>query len=160
MANELEQSQLVCIFHLNQMKLSERKIVSNEIEHENMILRFYNRNIVRICVENTIYKPLLNFVAGYQYPILFAPDFSKITKILEITKKYSQLILLASLVEKRRLITFQQLSQLSHTVHLDNEKSLLLNTLSKGQQSIMSTLNYHTSQLEQSLKKHENRLKK
>lgn len=159
MANELEQSQLVCIFHLNQMKLSERRIVSNEIEHENMILRFYNRDIVRICVENTIYRPLLNFVAGYQYPILFAPDFSKVAKILEITKKYSQLILLAGLVEKRRLITFQQLAQLAHIAHLDNEKSLLLHTLSMGQQSLMSTLNYHTSQLQESLKRHENHLK-
>nr|XP_027202537.1 39S ribosomal protein L10, mitochondrial-like [Dermatophagoides pteronyssinus] len=159
MSEELKQSKLVCLFHQNQMTRPDKRLLSNEFEHEGMFLRYYNRDIARICLQNTPYQPLLHFAIGYPFTILFAPNLEKIDQIFKIIRKYPQVILLGSLVEHRRLITNNQLKELAQLGNnLDQQRSILSNTLMLGQQQFISTLTHHSSQLKQLLNSHHQQL--
>src|SRR6218665_580201 len=48
MEKELDGSQLVCFFQQNQMTFYQRRSLKNEFEHEQLYLRYYNKDIGRI----------------------------------------------------------------------------------------------------------------
>lgn len=160
MAQELKQSKLLCLFHQNQFSRSDRKLLSNEFEHEGMLLRYYNRDIARICLQNTPYQLLLHFAIGYPFTVLFAPNLEKIDKIFKISRKYPQAILMCALVEHRRLITNDQLQELAKLGDIDQQRAILCNTLMIGQQQMISTLTHHTSQLKQLINSRHQELEK
>ncbi|OTF70344.1 hypothetical protein BLA29_002686 [Euroglyphus maynei] len=149
MTEELKQSKLVCLFHQNQMSSPDQRLLSNEFEHQGMLLRYYNRDIARICLQDTPYHPMLHFAIGYPFTILFVSNLEKIDRIFKILRKYPQVILLGALVEHRRLITNDQLKELAKLGDIDQQRAILCNTLMIGQQQMISTLTHHTNQLGQ-----------
>lgn len=155
MKQELESSQLCCFFHQNPMGSQERRLVKNAFQHEGMMLRYYNRDIARIAMANTKYAPLLHFAVGYHYVVLFAPDLTKISKIKQVLKPYSELIPLGALIDNRRLVTVAELDVLAKTstdigIHL----AMLSQTLVTAQQRLVGTLQQQSSQLSRLLEQH------
>ena len=156
MTAELEASSLVAFFHQNQMTTIDRRLVKNEYEHEGMFLRYYNRDIARLCLENTKYAPLMHFATQYNFTVLFAPTTDKITKIIRIAKKYPDILLIGGLVDKRRLLTVKQLEAVANMANLDTQRAMLCHTLNVAQQGLLQNLSHHTSQLSQLLNSHAN----
>lgn len=156
MVAETDASSLVCFFHQNQMTNPDKRLVKNEFEHEGMYLRYYNRDIARLAWSGTRFEKLLHFATGYQFTVLFAPTTEKINKIIRISKKYPEILLLGGLVDKRRLVTLKQLENMSKMADLDMQRAMLCHTLTVSQQGLLQSLNHHSSQLTQLLKTHSN----
>lgn len=134
----------------------DKRLVKNEFEHEGMYLRYYNRDIARLAWSGTRFEKLLHFATGYQFTVLFAPTTEKINKIIRISKKYPEILLLGGLVDKRRLVTLKQLENMSKMADLDMQRAMLCHTLTVSQQGLLQSLNHHSSQLTQLLKTHSN----
>lgn len=156
MTAELESSALVCFFHQNQMSSIDRRLVMNEFTKEGMTLRYYNRDIARLACANTRYAPLLHFAVGLNFTVLFAPTTEKILKIKRIAKKYSEILLLGAMVDRRRLLTVEQLDELALMGDLDTQRAMLTHTLTVSQQGLLQSLNHHSSTLSRLLKTHAN----
>lgn len=156
MTDELANSGLVCLFHQNEITTPEKKLLSNAYQHEGMAMRYYNKDIVRICVEGTKYAPILNLATQYFFTVLFAPDISKIPKIIRLAKKYPQVALMGGMVDGRRLLTLKQLEELAKMPDLDTQRAILCHTLNTAQQGLLQSLNHHSSQLSQLLSTHAN----
>lgn len=142
LSEELETSQLVCWFHQNQMSKQYRKLLANEFEHQGLKIRFYNRDILNLATENNHLESLRRFAVGYHFTILFAPDLTKVEKIIKISKKYPQICLIGAMVDKRRFLTVKQLQNLALLGDLDHQRSLLCSSiLNSCSQALISDLN-------------------
>lgn len=153
---ELESSQICCLLHQNMINVKDRRLVKNAFEHEGFMLRFYNRDIARIAMAGTKYASLLHFAVGYYFVVLMAPDLSKINKINQILRPYPELILLGALIDRRRLVTVAELKKMAKSSNsIDDQRAMLLHTLGVSlQQSLLNTLNHHTSQTSRLLTQH------
>lgn len=151
MTDEIESHSIVCLYHQNRMQNRERRLVRNEFENSEMLLRQYNKDVAEICLKNTRFEPLLKFSVGYHFTISFANDINKISKIINITKKYPQMFLLCAMIDKRRVVTVEQLNWINNCVDLNTQRAMLYSTLSAGTQALLNTLNRHQSDLTRTL---------
>lgn len=154
MSEEIEANSLMCLYHQNQMTRIDLRLMKNEFEHQNLYLRYYNKDIAEICLKNTKYEPLLRFAIGDNFTVLFGNDLAKIGQIIRISKKYPQAILMAAMVDQRRLITVKQLESIAKSTDIQLERAKLCATLSAPSQSLLSSLNRHTTELSRLLGSH------
>jgi len=129
MKQELRTSRMICFFHQNVMTNREKKLCANSYQHEHMYLRYYNPDIAQLAMSDTKWAPALHLCSERAVTVLFS-DEPRVAKMLKVTKKCPQLILMAAIIDDRflsvadikdynRLPDLQTLrAQLSHTLSM------------------------------------------
>lgn len=99
--NWLEHSKFVGIFHLNSINSEDLFKARVAFFKQNMHLKMYGKSIIRLGIQETKYEAILPLVQTKNCFVFSAE--SKPAKVLAITKKIPQMILLAGIAENRLL---------------------------------------------------------
>lgn len=87
-------SKLIVFYHHNSIKADEQFKYYSMFKKQNMELKKYGKKVLQLAVSGTPYETVLDFYSTPNNMILFSPE-SEIGKVLKITKKCSQLVLLS-----------------------------------------------------------------
>ncbi|XP_063239528.1 large ribosomal subunit protein uL10m [Bacillus rossius redtenbacheri] len=114
--NNMKHSKMVAFVHLNSMTAEEKFKVGVQLKKQNMYVKAYNRNIVRLAVENTRYEAILPLFES-QSAIVFSPEV-QVKKLLKILRRAPNYVLLAGIVDgqqlsKPELVRYSQLPDLA-----------------------------------------------
>lgn len=88
----LKRSRLVAFFHKNPIRAEDHHIAHRLFKKSNIDLVVYGKTTMKIALEGTPYEALLPFYVSHN-AIAFSTE-TNIKKLLQITKKFPQLILL------------------------------------------------------------------
>ncbi|KAJ8920969.1 hypothetical protein NQ315_015763 [Exocentrus adspersus] len=148
-------SRLVVFYHLNPMDSDDQFNAFAMFKKQGMYLRQYGKKTLDMAVRGTPYETVLDFYVS-QNMLLFSPQ-PDIKKVLSITKKFPELILLAAILEGRfiskdelmqySLIPNLQAAQANFVQTLNTASSLLVNHLNSHQTTLVSHLEERAKQL-------------
>jgi len=149
MKEELRSSRMICFYHINVMKNREKKLVSNMFQHENMFLRYYNRDIANLAMNGTKYESALHLSQEKDFTVLFSAE-PQVSKLFKLNKKCPQIILLAAIIDDR-FLSIDDLKDYSRLPDLHTVRSQLSFTLSLEAKSITDKTTYPISKLANNL---------
>ena len=143
MKQELSSSRMICFFHANVMTNREKKQFSNLFQHEDMYLRYYNQDVAQLAMEGTKYHSAYHLCHRQQDWVVSQRDNSylfssepQVTKLLKLTKKCPQLILMAAIIDDR-FLSVDELKNYSRLPDLQTLRTQLSYTLSLATKSIV-----------------------
>nr|XP_023024250.1 39S ribosomal protein L10, mitochondrial [Leptinotarsa decemlineata] len=149
-------SRLVVFYHHNPMNAEEEFKAFAMFKKQNMHFKKYGKKTLQMAVEGTPYETILDFYCS-QNMTVFSPE-PEIVKMLNITKKFRQLVLLAGIldgkfVSKDDLIKYSaipnlQTAQVGLVQTLNSAASRLVGQLSSPQGSLVSNLEERAKQLQ------------
>ncbi|XP_044266393.1 39S ribosomal protein L10, mitochondrial [Tribolium madens] len=146
-------SRLVAFYHLNPMKADQRFKAYAMFKKDNMHLKQYGKKTLEIALKDSKFEPVLDFYVS-QNMIVFSPE-PEVRKLLKITKKFPQLVLLAAIFEGK-FVSKDELMELEKIPNLQTAQAVLVQTLNSAATTIHQQLNQHqntlVSQLQQRIK--------
>lgn len=138
--NWLNHSKLVAVFHINSIKSDDMFNIKVAFHKENMHLRAYGKGIMEKAMIGNQYEAMLPLFSAKNC-IVFSEE-PKIDKLLKIIKKTPQLILLAGVVENR-LLSKNELVNLSKLPNLTTARSQFVGVLNSVGSGLVSNLQAH-----------------
>ena len=149
---ELSSSRMICFFHTNIMTNREKKECSNHFQHEDMYLRYYNEDVAQLALNGTKYQNALHLCRTSDWvtlkkdvTLLFSAE-PQVSKLLKVTKKCPQLILMAAIIDDR-FLSVDDLKDYNRLPNLATLRAQLSHTLSMATQSIVNKTVYPISKL-------------
>lgn len=142
--NWLEKSKLVAVFHVNSIVSDDMFNIRVAFHKENMHLKSYGKSIMAKAMKGTKYEAMLPLFQSH-YCLVFSEE-AKINQLMKITKKAPQLILLASVVEDR-LLSKNELIDLSKLPNLTTARAQLVGVLNSVGTGLVSNLQAHQTNL-------------
>ncbi|EFA04041.1 large ribosomal subunit protein uL10m [Tribolium castaneum] len=146
-------SRLIAFYHLNPMKSDQRFKAYAMFKKSDMLFKQYGKKTLEIAVKDTKFEPVLDFYVS-QNIMVFSPQ-PEVKKLLKITKRFPQLVLLAAIFEGK-FVSKDELIELEKIPNLQTAQAALVQTLNSAATTIHQQLNQHqstlVSQLEQRIK--------
>lgn len=152
---ELLSSRMICFFHTNVMTKREKREASNQFQHEDLYLRFYNEDVAQLAMSGTKYSSALHlcriddWFVQRDVTMLFGAE-PQVNKVLRITRKIPQLILIAAIVDDR-FLSVEDFKQYSRLPDLQALRAQVSHTLSLAAQSVVANTSHPVRSLTQSL---------
>lgn len=143
--NWLDHSRLVAIFHLNSISADEIFRVRVDLHKQNMHLKSYGRKIIGQAVEGTRYEAILPLFHS-NHCIVFSPDQQNVNKLLRITRRVPQMVLLGGIVENS-LLSRNELMAFAQMPSLQVAQAQLVQTLNQAAGTVVQQLQAHQVQL-------------
>ncbi|XP_018574938.1 39S ribosomal protein L10, mitochondrial [Anoplophora glabripennis] len=150
-------SRLVVFYHLNPMSSEDQFKAYALFKKQKMHFKQYGKKTLEVAVKGTPYEVVLDFYVS-QNMTVFSPE-PDIKKMLNITKKFPQLILLAGIYEGRfvskdeltgySLIPNLQAAQAGFVQTLNSIGGQLVTQLNSHQTTLVAHLEERTRQLEE-----------
>ncbi|KAJ8934202.1 hypothetical protein NQ314_013519 [Rhamnusium bicolor] len=137
-------SRLVVFYHLNPMNAEEQYKAYVLFKKQKMHFKKYGKKTLEMAVKGTPYEAVLDFYVSHNMTV-FSPD-PEINKMLNITKKFPQLILLAGIYEGK-FMSKDELVKYSLIPNLQAAQASLLQTLNSAAGQLVSHLNSHQTTL-------------
>ncbi|XP_054168200.1 39S ribosomal protein L10, mitochondrial-like [Oppia nitens] len=134
MKHELKTSHMICFFHQNLMTNREKKGVKNMFEHQDMYLRYYNPDIAELALIGTKWESALHLCRQQDVTVLFSAK-PQVSKLLKLTKKCPQLVLMAAIINDR-FMSLDDLKEYNRLPNLDTLRAHLCHTLSLATKSM------------------------
>ncbi|CAH1369306.1 unnamed protein product [Tenebrio molitor] len=151
--NRFNESRLVAFYHVNPMKSDQQFKAQIMFKKENMYFRTYGKKTLKLALENTKYESVLDFYVS-QNVTVFSPE-PEIKKLLKLTKKFPQLVLLAAIFEGK-FINKDEIMELNLIPNLQAAQATLVQTLNSAGSTLTQQLNSHqntlVSQLQERIK--------
>ncbi|KAJ3633844.1 hypothetical protein MTP99_010765 [Tenebrio molitor] len=151
--NRFNESRLVAFYHVNPMKSDQQFKAQIMFKKENMYFRTYGKKTLKLALENTKYESVLDFYVS-QNVTVFSPE-PEIKKLLKLTKKFPQLVLLAAIFEGK-FINKDEIMELNLIPNLQEAQATLVQTLNSAGSTLTQQLNSHqntlVSQLQERIK--------
>lgn len=138
--DRLNKSKLVAIFHINSISSDDMFKVRVAFHKQNMHLKAYGKSIMRKAMTGNQYEPLLPLFDAHNV-IVFSEE-NKIGQLLKIVKRSPQLILLAGVVENR-LLSKNELVDLSKLPNITTARAQLVGVLNSVGAGLVSNLQAH-----------------
>jgi large subunit ribosomal protein L10 len=158
--NRFNESRLVAFYHVNPMKSDQQFKAQIMFKKENMYFRTYGKKTLKLALENTKYESVLDFYVS-QNVTVFSPE-PEIKKLLKLTKKFPQLVLLGmNVFEQIFLFHIIFLAAIFEGKFINKDEIMELNlipNLQEAQATLVQTLNSAGSTLTQQLNSHQNTL--
>lgn len=152
--NSFKNSKLIVFYHFNSMKADENFKYYALFKKQGMELKMYERELLSAAILGTPYETVLDFYVTSKNMILFCPE-PEVNKVLRISKKCPQLIMLAGILENT-LINKDDLIKYSKIPSLQTAQAELVQTVNRVGTQIVGDLNSHqislVSNLEQRIK--------
>lgn len=142
--NWFSHSKLVAIMHINSINSDDMFKVKVAFHKEKMHLKAYGMSIMKKAMIGTQYEPLLPLFGSHNC-IVFSEE-AKIVQLFKILKKTPQLILLAGVVENR-LLSKNELVDLSKLPNLTTARAQLVGVLNSVGGGLVSNLQAHQTNL-------------
>ncbi|XP_023234491.1 39S ribosomal protein L10, mitochondrial-like [Centruroides sculpturatus] len=149
--NEWNASRMVCFFHHNSLTDEEKRIISNMLFKQGMYLRHYNNSVMKLALQGTIYEAALCLVQSYS-AYLFSPE-PNVSRLLKLSKKMPQYILLAGIIDNH-FLSREELLNYSTLPSLEIMQSQICNTLMLSSTQMITTLSHHLTELNRILDQH------
>ncbi|KAG5892976.1 hypothetical protein JTB14_015020 [Gonioctena quinquepunctata] len=137
-------SRLVIFYHHNSMNSDDEFKAFVMFKKHKMHFKKYGKKTLEMAVKGTPYDTLLNFYVS-QNMTVFSPE-PDIRKVLSITKKFPQLVLLAGILDGK-LINKDDLIKYSMIPNLQTAQAGLVQTLNSAGSRLVGQLNNHQSTL-------------
>ena len=142
MKRELSFSKMICFFHTNVLTNREKKEFRNVFQREDMLLRYYNEDVAQLAMAGTKHESALHLcrtlnwtVLQKDVTILFSSE-PQVSKLLKLTKKCPQLILMAAIIDDR-FLSVEDLKNYNRLPDLETLRTQLSYTLSMATKSIV-----------------------
>lgn len=146
--NEWNSSRMICFFHRNSLTKEENTLIRNMLFKQDMHLRHYNNSTVKLALQGTIYEAALNLVQSSSSYVFSAEP--NVSKLLKVSKKMPQLILLAGIIDNQ-FLSREDLQNYSNLPSLEIMQSQICNTLMLSSTQMSTTLSHHLIELNQLL---------
>ncbi|XP_056640445.1 39S ribosomal protein L10, mitochondrial [Diorhabda sublineata] len=143
--NSFKNSKLIVFYHFNSMKADENFRNYALFKKQGMELKKFEREMLSAAVSGTPYETVLDFYVTSNNMILFCPE-PEVNKVLKISKKCPQLIMLAGILENT-LINKDDLIKYSKIPNLQIAQAELVQTVNRVGSQLVSDLNSHQSSL-------------
>ncbi|CAH0556994.1 unnamed protein product [Brassicogethes aeneus] len=140
----LTTSRLVAFYHMNPMNAETQFQAYVMFKKEKMHYKNYGRKTLEMAVEGTKYETLLEFYVSHSMTV-FSPE-PELKKLLKITKKFPQLVLLAGIYDGK-LLSKDEFMYYSSIPNLESAQAGLVHTLNSAGSSLVSKLNSHQNSL-------------
>ncbi|ENN78717.1 hypothetical protein D910_03627, partial [Dendroctonus ponderosae] len=140
----LKTSKLVVFCHYNPMTTDQQFSARVSFHKLKMYFKQYGKKTLELAVKGTPYEVLLDFYVSHNMTI-FSPE-PEIKKLLQVLKKFPQLILLAGIYENR-LLSKEDLVKYSKIPNIQAAQSELVHTLNTAGSQLVSSLNRHQTTL-------------
>lgn len=140
----LFESRLVAFFHMNPMNADQQFDAYVLFKKQQMHYKNFGHKTVELAVKNTPYETILDFYVSHNMTVFCKEP--NIKKLLQITKKFPQLILLAGIYEGK-LLSKDELVHLSTIPNLESAQAGLVQTLNNVGGQLVSKLNSHQTNL-------------
>ena len=160
MKQELRSSRMICFFHTNVTSNRDRFEARNKFQHEDLYLRFYNEDVAQLAMSGTKYESALHlcrindWYTQRHVTILFSTE-PQVNKVLKITKKIPQLILMAAIIDDR-FLSVDDMKEYGRLPDLQTLRAQVCHTLSLAAQSLVGNTSHPVRALAQSLDLYKN----
>lgn len=142
--NWLNHSKMVGIYHINSISSDDLFKIRVQLHKENMHLKSYGKNIIKLAVEDTKYEAILPLFDS-NHCIIFSPN-QQVAKLLKLTKKVTQMILIGGIVENT-LMSRNQFIEYSKLPDLQTMRSQFVNVLNMASGQLVNNLEAHQKAL-------------
>lgn len=138
-----EPSRMILFYHMSSMKEADYRLIRNTFFKSDLFFHSYSQSVVKLALQNTPYASALHLFES-ETGLLFGADIA-IDKVLKISRKFSQVVLLAGIVDN----VFYSQSQLKSLNDVLKKDSLqqLAQFLDYLPSKVNGTLNHHTRML-------------
>ncbi|VEN45821.1 unnamed protein product [Callosobruchus maculatus] len=148
-------SRLIGFYHHNPMNADDEFKAFCLFKKENMHFKKYGKKTLEMAVKETPYEAVLDFYVS-QNMTVFSPE-PDIKKMLKISKKFPQLVLLAAVYEGQ-FISKDDLMKYSMIPNIQTAQAQLVSTLNSLGSNIVTQLNTHQTTLVQNLEERSKQL--
>lgn len=144
LANELtknwDHSRMILFYHMSSMKDAEYKQVRNAFFKSDLFLHTYTADVVKLALQNTPYASALHLFQS-ETALLFGADLA-IDKVLKVSRKFTQVVLMAGIVDNV-FYSRSQLQSLNEVLKRDSLQQLA-QFLDFLPSKVNGTVNHHT----------------
>ncbi|XP_018320735.1 39S ribosomal protein L10, mitochondrial [Agrilus planipennis] len=137
-------SKLICFYHLNTMKAEDQHKAFIMFKKQNMFLSDLGKKTVEMAIKGTPYETVLSLFTSRNMT-LFCRD-PDISKMLTITKKFPQLVLMAAIFEGT-LLSRDEINYYSQIPDLKAAQSGLVQMLDRIGGNVVNQLSSHQTNL-------------
>ncbi|CAD7079769.1 unnamed protein product [Hermetia illucens] len=152
--NWFEQSKMVAIFHENSITSDDLFKVRVALHRENMQLKSYGLAVIKNALENTKFEAVLSLFCSH-HSIVFSSE-AKVARLLRITKRTPQLILIGGIVENT-LLSKNEFTNFASMPSLPVAQAQLVSVLNSAAGQIVNNLESHQKSLVNMLDAHAKR---
>ncbi|XP_017778149.1 PREDICTED: 39S ribosomal protein L10, mitochondrial [Nicrophorus vespilloides] len=150
---KFQSSKMIVFFHMNPMSAEEHFKAYVTFNKQNMLYKNIGKKTLDIALKGTPYEAILNFYMCHNM-IVFSPEM-QIKKLLKISKRFPQLVVLAGVLDGR-FVSKDELLYYSNIPNIQTAQAQLVHTLNSIGGNIVSQLNCHqqtfVSQLSERIK--------
>ncbi|KAF2898671.1 hypothetical protein ILUMI_07505 [Ignelater luminosus] len=133
-----QSSRLVVFYHMNPMSSDDQFKAYALFQKQKMHFKNYGKETLRMALEGTPYESVLDFYISRNM-IVFSPEL-EVKKLLKVSKKFPQLILLAAIFEGK-FISKDELMEYSLIPNLQTAQAGLVQTLDRVGSNLIQNLN-------------------
>ncbi|KAK5645937.1 hypothetical protein RI129_004401 [Pyrocoelia pectoralis] len=149
-------SRLVAFYHMNPMSSDQQFKAFTLFKKEKMHFQNFGRRTMEMAIKGTEYEAALALYVSRNF-IVFSPE-PEIKKLLNITKKFPQIILMAGILEGK-FVNKDELLKYSLIPNLQTAQADLLQTLNSLGGQLLQHLNTQQNTLVHNLDERVNQLK-
>ncbi|KAL5285913.1 hypothetical protein ACFFRR_007534 [Megaselia abdita] len=142
--NWLNHSKMVAIFHLNSINSDDFFNARVALHKQNMQLKVYGKKIISMAVEGTKFETIEPLFDS-NHCIVFSSE-EQVSKLLRLTKKVPQMVLMAGIVQNR-LLSRNEFTDFASLPDLTTARAQLVGTLNMAGGKIVEDLEAHSKNL-------------
>lgn len=142
--NWLNHSKMVAIFHLNSINSDDFFSARVALHKQNMQLKDYGKKIIRMAVEGTKFEAIEPLFDS-NHCIVFSSE-EQVSKLLRLTKKFPQMVLMAGIVQNR-LLSRNEFIGFANLPDLTTARAQLVATMNLAGGKIVEDLEAHSKNL-------------
>lgn len=142
--NWLNHSKMTAIFHLNSINSDDFFDARVALHKQNMQLKDYGKKIVNMAVEGTKFEAIVPLFDSH-HCIVFSPE-EQVSKLLRLTKKFPQMVLMAGIVQNR-LLSRNEFIEFANLPDLTTARAQLVATMNMAGGKIVEDLEAHSKNL-------------
>ncbi|KAJ9584217.1 hypothetical protein L9F63_021422 [Diploptera punctata] len=149
--NWFNNSNMIAFYHVNPIPGGDRQKARITFKRDNMHMKQYGRKVMKMALQNTKYEAVLHLFTSHNY-IVFSPE-TQVAKLLKISKKIPQLILMTAVVDGK-LLSLNELIEYSKVPNIQTAQAGLVAVLNSGAVQLNQNLVHHQQTLVANLQKH------